>query len=39
MFDDAFTTCTNGFNGITLFGLMSHDAGPEVLPARLIGGL
>ena len=30
MFDVAFTTCTNGTNGITLFGLMSHDVGPEV---------
>jgi len=32
MFDDAFTPCTNGTNGITLFGLMSHDVGPEVFP-------
>ena len=30
MFDNAFTACTNGTNGITLFGLMFHDAGPEV---------
>jgi hypothetical protein len=30
MFDDVFTTCTNGTNGITLFDLMSHDVGPEV---------
>ena len=39
MFDDAFTTYTNGTNGITLFGLMSYDVGPEILAARLIGGL
>jgi len=30
MFDDAFTSCTNNTNGITLFGLMSHDVGHEV---------
>ena len=29
MFDDAFAACNNGSNGITLFGLMSHDVGPE----------
>ena len=29
IFDDALTSCTNGTNGITLFGLMSHDVGPE----------
>ena len=32
MFDDAFTACTNGTNGITLFGLLPHDVGPEVCP-------
>jgi hypothetical protein len=35
MFDDAFTTCTNGTNGITLFGLVSHDAGPEVFAREI----
>ena len=30
MFDDACTSCTNGTNGITLFGLMSHDVSPAV---------
>jgi hypothetical protein len=30
MFDDAFITSTNGTNGITLFGLMSHDVGTEI---------
>ena len=28
MFNDAFTTYTNGTNGINLFGLMSHDVDP-----------
>ena len=35
MFDDAFTTCTNGNNEITLFGLMSHDVGPEVFAREI----
>ncbi len=35
MFDDAFTTCKNGTNGITLFGLMSHDVGPEVFAREI----
>ncbi len=39
MFDDAFTNCTDGINGISLFGLVSHDVGPELLPAKYIGGL
>jgi hypothetical protein len=26
--DDGFTPCANGTNGITIFGLMSHDVGP-----------
>ena len=32
MFDDA---CTNGNNGITLFGLMSHDVGPKVFDREI----
>ena len=35
MFDDAFTTCTNGTNGIIIFGLMSHDVGPEVFAREI----
>ena len=35
MFDDAFTTCTNGTNGITLFGLMFHDVGLEVFAREI----
>jgi hypothetical protein len=35
LFDDAFTTCTNGTNGITLFGLLSHDVGPEVFAREI----
>ncbi len=31
LFDDEFTTCSNGTNGLTLLGLMSHDVGPEML--------
>ena len=27
-FDDGFTACANGTNGITVFGLMTHDVGP-----------
>ncbi len=30
MFDDAFTAYTNGTSGITLFGIMSHDVGPDI---------
>ncbi len=30
MFDDAFTACTNGTNGNTLFGIMSHDVSPGI---------
>jgi hypothetical protein len=29
MLDDAFTTCTNGTNGMNVFGLMCNDVGPE----------
>jgi hypothetical protein len=35
MFDDAFIACTNGSNGITLFGLMSHDVGPELFAREI----
>ena len=35
MFDDALTSCTNGTNGITLFGLMSHDVDPEVFAREI----
>ena len=35
MFDDAFTACTNGTNGIILFGLMSNDVGPEVFAREI----
>jgi hypothetical protein len=35
MFDDAFTSCMNGTNGITLFGLMSHDVGPELFAREI----
>ena len=35
IFDDAFNTCTNGTNGITLFGLMSHDVGPKVFAREI----
>ena len=35
MFDDAFTACTNGTNGITLFGLISHDVGPEIFAREI----
>ena len=35
MFDDTFTSCTNGTNRITLFGLMSHDFGPEVFDREI----
>ncbi len=35
MFDYVFTTCTNGANGITLFGLMYHDVGPEVFAREI----
>ncbi len=31
LFDERFTTCSNGTNGITLLGLMSHDVGPDML--------
>jgi len=27
-FDDGFTACASGTNGITIFGLTSHDVGP-----------
>ncbi len=36
LFDDGFTTCSNGTNGITLLGLMSHDVGPEMLSREII---
>ena len=35
MFDDAFITCTNVTYGITLFGLMSHDVGPELFAREI----
>ena len=35
MFDDACTSCTHGTNGITLFGLMSHDVGPKVFAREI----
>ena len=35
MFDNSFTSCTNGTNGVTLFGLMSHDVGPEVFAREI----
>jgi len=35
MFDDAFTACTNGTNGITIFGLMSPDVDPEVFAREI----
>jgi hypothetical protein len=35
MFDYAFTSCTNGTNGINLFGLMSHDVGPELFALEI----
>ena len=35
MFDDAFTSCTNGTNVITLFGLRSHDVGPAVFARKI----
>jgi hypothetical protein len=35
LFDDGFTTCLNGTNGKTLFGLMSHDVGPEMLSREI----
>ena len=35
LFDDGFTTCSNGTNGITLLGLMSHDVGPEMLSREI----
>jgi hypothetical protein len=30
MFDVVFTTCTNGSNGKTVFGIVSHDVGREL---------
>ena len=35
LFDDGFTTCSNGTNGITLLGLMSHDVGPDMLSRKI----
>ena len=35
MFDDAFTACTNGTNGITLFCIMSHDVGPDIFSREI----
>ncbi len=35
MFDDAFRTCTNGTNGITLFGIMSHDVGTDIFSREI----
>ncbi len=35
LFDDGFTTCSNGTNGITFLGLMSHDVGPEMLSREI----
>jgi hypothetical protein len=35
MFDDAFTACTNGTNGITLFGIVSHDVGPDIFSREI----
>ncbi len=35
LFDDGFTTCSNGTNDITLLGLMSHDVGPEMLSREM----
>ena len=35
MFDDAFSSCTNGTDGIVVFGLMSHDVGPEVFAREI----
>ncbi len=35
MFDDAFTACTNGSNGVSSFGLMSHDVGPELFARKI----
>ncbi len=35
MFDDAFTACTNGTNGTTLFGIMSHDVGPDMFSREI----
>ena len=34
LFDGAFTSCTNGTNGITLFGLMSYR--PTTIPCWLV---
>jgi hypothetical protein len=35
MFDDAFTSCTNGSNGITLFGILSHDVAPDLFSREI----
>jgi len=35
LFDDGFTTSSNGTNGITLLGLMTHDVGPEMLSREI----
>ncbi len=34
-FDDEFTACSKGTNGITLLGRMSHDVGPEMLSREM----
>ena len=39
LFDDGFTTFSNGTNGITLLGLMSHDVGPRCYLVRSTRGL
>jgi hypothetical protein len=35
MFDDAFTSCTNVSKGITLFGIMSPDVGPDLFSREI----
>ncbi len=35
LFDDGFTTFSNGTNGITLLGLMSHVVGPEMFSGEI----
>jgi len=35
LYDNGFTTCSNGTNGITLLGLMSQDVSPEMVSCEI----